>query len=89
MFTYYANAVESATTPAYEVGLFPYPPYYWWESGGIWGGMIDYWAYTKDTTWLNDTMNALYAQVSPTYDFVMPQQVFDTVSQIATPESHV
>jgi len=79
LFTYYSNG--GANTPATAVGLFPYPPYYWWESGGVWGGMVDYWAYTKDTTWLSDTMNALYAQVGPAYDFVMPGQQFDTVRQ--------
>jgi len=40
--------------------------------------MVDYWAYTKDTTWEQDTLNAMNAQVGPNYDFVMPQQAFDT-----------
>lgn len=44
--------------------------------------MVDYWAYTKDTTWLQDTMNAMAAQVGPAYDFVMPQQMFDTVGAL-------
>lgn len=39
--SYYKNNVSS-TTPDL-VGTFPYPPYYWWESGGVWGAMVDYW----------------------------------------------
>ncbi|KAF4625744.1 hypothetical protein G7Y89_g12421 [Cudoniella acicularis] len=45
------------------IGVLPGPPpdptwgYYWWESGAMWGTMIDYWHYTNDTSY-NDVVYA-------------------------------
>ena len=58
-------------------GKFPYPPYYWWESGGAWGGMMNYWHYTGDQSYVNVTHEALLSQVGPAYDFVVPSEAFD------------
>ncbi len=41
--------------------------------------MIDYWAYTGDTTYQKSISEALLAQVGPNYDFIMPNQAFDEV----------
>lgn len=60
------------------LGKWPYPPYYWWESGGAWGGMMQYWAYTRDDSYTNVMMNGLVAQLGPNYDFVVPAEAFDT-----------
>ncbi|KAF2429819.1 mannan endo-1,6-alpha-mannosidase [Tothia fuscella] len=46
------------------VGKWPYPPYFWWESGGAWGAMIEYWHYTNDTTYNSITYQALTHQLS-------------------------
>lgn len=54
---------------------------YWWESGAVWGGFMDYQALTGDTTYQQDILNAMAAQVGPAYDFVVPEQIFDEVSQ--------
>lgn len=75
--SYYANNA-SDTDPAL-VGTFPYPPYYWWESGGMWGGMVDYKTLTGDSSWQHTTTEALLAQVGPKKNFMMPNQRFDTV----------
>ncbi|KAF2460648.1 glycosyl hydrolase family 76-domain-containing protein [Lineolata rhizophorae] len=53
------------------LGSFP-RPYYWWEAGAVWGGMVDYWAYTGDRTYVNTTMQALLAQVGPADNYMMP-----------------
>jgi len=37
MVSYYKGN-ESGQTP----GKLPEPPYYWWESGAMWGALIDY-----------------------------------------------
>lgn len=58
--TYYKN--NASDTPSELVGTLPFPPYYWWQSGAMWGGLVDYWAYTKDSTYVNNTMNAYIAQ---------------------------
>lgn len=58
---------------------FPYPPYYWWESGAAWGGMINYWHYTGDASYNNVTYDALVSQIGPGGDFVMPSEAFDEV----------
>jgi len=34
----YYKGNESGQTP----GKLPEPPYYWWESGAMWGSLIDY-----------------------------------------------
>lgn len=36
--------------------------------------MVDYWAYTKDTTYQNTTTQALLAQIGPAADFMVPAQ---------------
>jgi mannan endo-1,6-alpha-mannosidase len=72
--SYYRN---NATDTAFkDVGTFPYPPYYWWESGAIWGGMVNYWAYTGDTSYVETTTQALLAQVGPTNDYMAPDWYF-------------
>jgi len=59
------------------LGKWPYPPYYWWESGGAWGGMIEYWHYTGDTSYMNVTQQALVSQLGPANDFNVPDEAFD------------
>ena len=59
------------------LGKFPYPPYYWWESGGAWGGMVEYFHYTGDTSYVNVTQQALISQLGPAYDFNNPNEAFD------------
>lgn len=56
-----------------EPGLL-YPPYYWWEAGAMWGGMVEYWHYTGDTSYNNAVAQAILAQASPTNDFMMPEE---------------
>ena len=45
-------------------GLLP-PPYYWWEAGAMFGSLLDYWYYTGDTTYNDETEQALLFQVGP------------------------
>lgn len=67
---YYTN--NQPSTPADQVGIIQVPPLYWWESGAIWGGMVDYWAYTGDETYLGDTQRALIAQIGPDRNYMPP-----------------
>ena len=60
------------------LGKWPYLPYYWWESGGAWGGMMEYWHATKDESYTNVMMEALVSQLGPNYDFNLPEEAFDT-----------
>lgn len=50
-------------------GKFPEPPYYWWESGAAWGGLIDYWKYTGDSTYNEIVSQSLLFQVGADRDF--------------------
>lgn len=61
------------------MGKFPYPPYYWWESGAAFGGMVEYWHYTGDVSYNNVTWQALVSQISPTNDFMPVKEQFDEV----------
>lgn len=49
-------------------------PYYWWEAGGMFGTMIDYWYYTGDSTYNDVTSQALLFQVGPNDDYMPPNQ---------------
>ena len=68
--SYYVN--NQTTTPPGMVGTWPGPTWYWWKGGAIWGGMIDYWAYTNDSSWNNVTQQGLFAQVGPEFNFEPP-----------------
>lgn len=74
MMTYYSN--NQTNTPDDKIGNLP-APYYWWESGAMWGGLIDYWAYTNDTSHVNTTRQALVANFGPNADLVVPAQRWD------------
>ena len=58
-------------------GILPGPPpagdYYWWEGGALWGTMVDYWFYTKDTTWNEETEYSLVFQAgAPQNSYMSP-----------------
>ncbi|KAJ9622214.1 hypothetical protein H2204_011562 [Knufia peltigerae] len=59
------------------LGKWPFPPYYWWESGGAWSGMMEYWHYTGDNSYNNVMTEALVSQLGPANDFNMPSEVLD------------
>jgi len=50
-------------------GLFG-DPYYWWEAGAVFGGLIDYWYYTGDAGYNNVTSEALLWQVGTDNNFM-------------------
>lgn len=68
MMSYY-NGNTTGQIP----GLLP-GPYYWWEAGGMWGALIDYWYYTGDTTYNDVVTQALLFQIGPDNDFMPPNQ---------------
>lgn len=76
MMTYWSG---NQTNPSSNYGLYN-GPYYYWEAGGMWGAMIDYWHLTGDTSYLDVMVEAIYAQASPTMDFKMPAMVAQLVS---------
>ena len=65
------------------LGKWPYPPYYWWESGAAWGALINYWYYTGDDTYNDITRTGLAAQISSTNDFMPKAETFNLVSSDA------
>ncbi|WPH00214.1 Hypothetical protein R9X50_00303700 [Acrodontium crateriforme] len=69
IMTYYS--ANKTGTPATKVGTFP-PPLYWWESGAVWGGLVDYWMYTKDSSYNPTISQGLLAQVGPNKDYLPP-----------------
>lgn len=64
------------------LGLMP-KPYHWWEAGGVWGGLIDYWHLTSDTTYNDVVSQALLSQASATRDFMTPAQIKEELCNIA------
>lgn len=67
------------------LGKWPAPaqggPYYWWQSGASWGGMIGYWHYTGDNSYVKVTHEALVSQIGPTNNFIVPLEKSNTVFQ--------
>lgn len=51
------------------IGMFS-APYYWWEAGGAWGSMIDYWYYMENDTYVNITKQALLYQVGEGKNYI-------------------
>lgn len=54
-------------------GLLPFP-YYWWEAGGMFGTLLDYWHVTGDDTWNDLVTEALLFQVDPNEAYMPPNQ---------------
>lgn len=71
------QVLYNGNTTSGTLGKWPYPPYFWWESGAAWGAMVEYYHYTKDAKYLNVTYQALISQLGPAYDFNMPSEAFD------------
>lgn len=51
------------------IGMFS-NPYYWWEAGGAWGCMLDYWFYMQNDSYNDVITQALLAQVGTHNDYV-------------------
>lgn len=49
-------------------------PYFWWECGAMFGTMIDYWYYTGDETYNDETTQAMLHQVGPLDNYMPPNQ---------------
>ncbi|KAI1814415.1 glycoside hydrolase family 76 protein [Poronia punctata] len=59
--------------PGNTLGTLPGPPqageYYWWESGAMWGTLLDYWRWTGDDSFNDMAYRALLWQAGPDKDF--------------------
>lgn len=71
------QSLYNGNQPGGTLGKFAYPPYYWWESGAAWGGMIEYWHFTGDASFNNVTWEALISQMGPKADWVVPVEAFN------------
>ncbi|KJZ73895.1 hypothetical protein HIM_06788 [Hirsutella minnesotensis 3608] len=73
MLQYYKGNLTGQTP-----GILPGPPpagdYYWWEGGAMWGTLIDYWAWTGDSSYNDEIMQAMQHQVGVNKDY-MPHNV--------------
>src|SRR5450432_1966418 len=64
---YTGNVTNTPSTIAVLPG-----PYYWWEAGAMWGAMLDYYHYTNDSTYNDNTYQALLSQIGPNNDYMVP-----------------
>ncbi|AQZ15333.1 DCW1 (YKL046C) [Zygosaccharomyces parabailii] len=51
------------------IGMFSWP-YYWWEAGGAWNTLIDFWFYMKNDTYNSIVQQALVYQSGENHDYV-------------------
>lgn len=49
-------------------------PYYWWEAGAFFMSMVEYWYYTGDETYMNETKQAILHQTGEDNDFMPANQ---------------
>ena len=77
------NLISLYITPSTGVSgessgsLLPNPPYFWWESGAMWGVMLDYWSATGDSTYNDEAATSIQFQVGQDKDFMPADQAFD------------
>ncbi|KAF2642509.1 mannan endo-1,6-alpha-mannosidase, partial [Massarina eburnea CBS 473.64] len=64
----YANGLMSQFTYS-STGYFP-KPHYWWESGAIWGGLIEFSQIFDDTTYVSTLQQALTLNYGPNNTFL-------------------
>jgi mannan endo-1,6-alpha-mannosidase len=69
LMSYYQT--NASGTPPETIGTLP-KPLYWWEAGAMWGGLVDYWAYTNDSSYNPTITQALLAQVGPDNNYMPP-----------------
>ena len=69
LMSYYQT--NASGTPPESVGTLP-QPLYWWQAGAMWGGLVDYWAYTNDSSYNPTITQALQAQVGPDNNYMPP-----------------
>ncbi|RDA87882.1 hypothetical protein CP532_1665 [Ophiocordyceps camponoti-leonardi (nom. inval.)] len=71
MLQYYKGN-QSGATP----GILPGPPpagdYYWWEAGAMWGTLMDYWAWTGDSTYNDLVSSSMLFQSGDNHDYQPP-----------------
>ena len=65
--------------PGQIPGLFPEHSL-WWESGAVWGSLIDYWDYTGDAQYVALVQQALLWQLGPNRDYMPPNQTKNEVA---------
>lgn len=51
------------------IGMFS-DPYYWWEAGGAWGCILDYWYYMDNDTYNDKFMAAMLHQTGDNHDYI-------------------
>lgn len=56
-----------------SVGMFT-QPYYWWEAGLVFGGMIENWYLCQNNSYQNLLYDAMIAQTGSNYDFMPNNQ---------------
>ncbi|KAL5115884.1 hypothetical protein ACEQ8H_006200 [Pleosporales sp. CAS-2024a] len=70
-------------TAQQNVGIWP-GPYYWWEGGAAWGGMIEYTMFTGDEAFTQTLQQALTANYGPANDFILDYRRSQTASANAS-----
>ncbi|KAI6890630.1 hypothetical protein KC355_g21300, partial [Hortaea werneckii] len=68
MMKYYTGN-QTGDTP----GNLP-DPYYWWETGGMFGHMVDYYYYTNVSSYNEATVQAIVHQAGDVGDFMPANQ---------------
>lgn len=65
----YANTEQNKILSGIP-GLLPYPPYFWWEAGAMFGQLIDYWYYTNDSSYNTLIKEGILHQIGEEKNFV-------------------
>ncbi|KAH8881947.1 hypothetical protein GQ53DRAFT_772844 [Thozetella sp. PMI_491] len=71
LYSYYPGD-QPGKTPGILPGPPPDGPYFWWEAGAMWGTYVDYWHFTGDDKYNNETLRSLVFQAEAPANSYMP-----------------
>jgi mannan endo-1,6-alpha-mannosidase len=72
LMNYYVGD-QPGQTPGILPGPPPGGPYYWWQAGAMWGTLVDYWFYTGDSEYNDETRRSLIFQAEAPANSYMPR----------------
>ena len=78
MMSYYNGDEPGVGIP----GLLP-PPYYWWETGAMFGQLVHYWSLTGDDTYNAMTKEAILFQIGDNKNYMPANRSKDLVGPYA------
>jgi mannan endo-1,6-alpha-mannosidase len=76
LMSYYKG--DASDLPPEQIGYIP-KPHYWWESGALWGAMVEYTKIVGDESYVKKIQQGLSANYGPANNFILDYKRDQTV----------